>query len=218
MRHHGDASFAVISGDLTHHGEAQAYAMLRQLLDESTSSMPVHLMLGNHDSRSIFQQTMPGRAVTADGFVQQALRTPAGHFILLDTLDEGHPSGHLCEARLAWLDQQLTQARQTPAYLFMHHPPFSVGMDALDHCGLDNPEAFHAVLVRHGNVRHIFCGHVHRHISGSWRGIPYSTVKGTNHQTSLQLGSAPHANSAEPAGYSVILVESDTLTVHYQDI
>ena len=62
-----------------------------------------------------------------------------------------------------------------PIYLFLHHPPFKVGIGSLDDCMLLDPEPLGRLLLAHGNVRHIFYGHVHRPIFGSfgneWRGL-----------------------------------------------
>ncbi|MFC0227448.1 hypothetical protein [Serratia aquatilis] len=54
--------------------------------------------------------------------------------------------------------------------------------------------------------------------SGSWQGISFSTLRGTNHQVALDLkaeGKVP--GSHEPAQYGVVLVESEQITVHLHD-
>ncbi|CAM4171302.1 phosphodiesterase [Kerstersia similis] len=214
--HHGDANGIILTGDLTHRGEAAAYQALGLLLQEQR--LPVHLMLGNHDRRDMFRQCLPHHTHGTLSFLQYVLVHGQHRLLLLDTLDEGKSSGHLCPARLSWLQAQLEAAGSDPVYLFMHHPPFEVGMAPLDNCRLDNADALHAVLAAHGNVRHLFCGHVHRHISGCWRGLPFSTVKGSNHQTALRLGQATHAHSGEAPGYSVILADESSVVVHYQDV
>lgn len=214
--HHGDACCIIISGDLTHRGETEAYLELRTLL--AGQCLPVHLMLGNHDRRTAFRQVFPEYGDGAEPFMQRVIIQDRYHLLLLDTLDEGSASGHLCERRLSWLSAQLQAAGDNPVYLFMHHPPFDVGMAPLDNCRLDNPDALHALLAGHANVRHLFCGHVHRYISGTWRGLPFSTVKGCNHQTALGLGALPHEHSGEAPGYGVILISDESTVVHYQDV
>ncbi len=49
---HPDAAALVLLGDLTHHGELEAYAALRAVIEDVP--MPVIPMLGNHDRRDAF--------------------------------------------------------------------------------------------------------------------------------------------------------------------
>jgi len=67
-------------------------------------------------------------------------------------------------------------------------------------------------------VRHLFFGHVHRPISGSWHGVPFSTLRGTNHQVWLDFaakGDIP--GSHEPPAYGVVLINHETVVVHSHD-
>src|SRR5256885_8190549 len=45
--------------------------------------------------------------------------------------------------------------------------------------------------------RSLSFGHIHRPISGSWRGIPFSTLRGTNHQVALHLRSEEHTSELQ---------------------
>lgn len=211
-KNHADAELVVISGDLTNDGERAAYAALRERLAQF--SPPCRLMLGNHDDRALFLEMFP-EAVTERGFVQSVFDGSEGRLILLDTLDSGHVEGRLCAARLEWLDEMLREARG-PALLFMHHPPFRIHMPVLDEVRLADADAFHEVLSRHGNVGHIFAGHVHRPIAGSWRGIPVSTLRSTNHQTALDF-SQSWSLGHEPPAYAVIFIDADGVIVHFHD-
>jgi 3',5'-cyclic AMP phosphodiesterase CpdA len=89
-------------------------------------------------------------------------------------------------------------------------------MPVLDEVRLADADSFHAVLSRHGNVRHIFAGHVHRLIAGSWRGIPVSTLRSTNHQTALDF-SQSWSLGHEPPAYAVIFIDGDGVVVHFHD-
>ncbi|MBB6412738.1 phosphodiesterase [Mesorhizobium sangaii] len=210
---HADADLVVISGDLTNDGERSAYAALRESL--SGFGPPCRLMLGNHDDRALFLEMFP-QATTERGFVQSVVDSSEGRLILLDTLDSGHVEGKLCAARLDWLDERLQEGRDRPVFLFMHHPPFRIHIPELDRVMLADADALHEVLLRHGNVRHIFAGHVHRLIAGSWRGIPVSTLRSTNHQTALDLSQSWSLGHESPA-YAVILIDADGVIVHFHD-
>lgn len=212
-KNHADAELVVISGDLTNDGERAAYAALREKLARFVP--PCRLMLGNHDDRTLFLEMFPG-AATGNGFVQSVVDSREGRLILLDTLDSGHVEGRLCAARLEWLDERLQEAGNRPAFLFMHHPPFRIHIPELDRVRLADADALHAILLRHGNVRHIFAGHVHRLIAGSWRGIAVSTLRSTNHQTALDF-SQSWSLGHEPPAYAVIFIDADGVVVHFHD-
>lgn len=210
---HGDAAFVAITGDLTHWGEPGAYQALRAVL--APLSMPCHLVLGNHDERAAFRAVFPETPSDAEGFVQYAVETEAGVMLMLDSLTEGTHGGLLCEDRLAWLSEQVGRYRDRDLFLFVHHAPFDVGVPGMDRIRLLNAEQFWQAIAGHGRVRHLFYGHVHRPISGSWRGIPCSTLPGTSHQVQLQF-SHPTAvpGSYEPPAYGIVLVSPDAVVVH----
>jgi 3',5'-cyclic AMP phosphodiesterase CpdA len=212
-RHHADADLVVLSGDLANDGEPEAYMALRESLTALTP--PHHLMLGNHDDRAIFRDVFP-EADVEDGFVQAAVDTADGRLILLDTLDFGHVEGRLCAERLRWLDRRLGEAQGRPVFVFMHHPPFQLRMPVLDGIGLADPDLLHAVMAKHGNVRHIFAGHVHRLATGVWRGIPFSTLRGTNHQAALVFTALSPPASFEPPIYAIAFLDGEVV-VHFHE-
>lgn len=215
-RHHADAAFAIFTGDLAHLGQPKAYAALRSTL--ATLAMPRHLLLGNHDDRANFLAAFADSPRDANGFVQFAVDTPEGRFLCLDTNEPGVSWGWLCEKRLAWLAAELDRAGDMPVFLCMHHPPFPVQLKRMDEIALQEPERFTRVVAGRRNIRHLFFGHLHRPIGGSWRGIPFTTMRATSHQVALDFvtgGIVP--GSHEPPAYAVVFV-SDGLTVaHFHD-
>ncbi|MDH6233462.1 Icc protein [Mesorhizobium soli] len=210
---HADADLVVFSGDLSDRGEAIAYETLKRRL--ATLVPPHRLMIGNHDDRAVFLETFP-KAADENGFIQTHLDMPHGRVLLLDTVEQGQVEGRLCATRLEWLDERLGEAEGRPAYVFTHHPPFDIHMPTLDVLKLMDHAALYDVLTSHGTVRHIFSGHVHRPVGGSWRGIPVSTVRGTNHQSALVF-SGDYRTSMEPPAYAVIIVSEDSVVVHHHD-
>jgi 3',5'-cyclic AMP phosphodiesterase CpdA len=118
-------------------------------------------------------------------------------------------------ARAAWLARRLEEAGDRPVFLFMHHPPFDIGIPALDAIRLRDTTGFEAAIAGRDNIRHIFFGHVHRPVSGAWRGIPYSACLGLAHQVALDfetVGRVPYSD--HPPCYAVILLEEAQTTVH----
>lgn len=126
--------------------------------------------------------------------------------------------GVFCERRAAWLAGELASHAE-PVYLFMHHPPCAVGIAAMDSISLRDASWLRGALERHpGRIRHLFFGHLHRPLAGSWLGIPVSTLRGTNHQVALDLHAGPKIpGSHEPPQYAVVLAGNEQTIVHLHD-
>lgn len=211
-----DADFVLITGDLTHDGEPAAYEALKAALGQLT--MPYHLLLGNHDMRSAFRQIFPGTPVDENGFVQSVVETSSGALVLLDTLEAGTHEGHLCADRLAWLEQTLSSLSGEPVLLALHHPPLALAIPTMDTLALRQSREFGALLKQHGNIRHMFFGHVHRPVHGIWRGIPFSTLRGLNHQVAMHSNMQPGIpGSHEPPAYAVVSIDQDSIVINIHD-
>lgn len=209
---HSDAECCVITGDLTDRGEVDAYRALRESLAQL--HIPFHLLLGNHDHRDRFLEVFPESEQDSSGFVQYTRRTGIGDLLFLDTLDQGQGSGLYCERRREWLWQRLQESDGRPVYLFMHHPPFDIGITGLDAIRLMDPESFAAVTSDYSNIKHMFFGHVHRPVSGSWRGIPFSAIVSTNHQVGMDFKAPRLTYFGGDPGYNVVLLDQDVSVIH----
>lgn len=214
---HSDAAFVVLTGDLTHNGEPAGYEAGRAILAELP--MPLHVTIGNHDSRDAFRAAFPHVPVSENGFVQEAFDTPEGRFIVLDTHEPGRAEGRLCDQRLAWLEHAIRDS-SGPVFLCLHHPPFRVGLGRMDRIRLLDGDPLLAVLRLHpGRVRHLFVGHLHRILAGSWHGSAFSGVRGTNHQIALDFVPQDVAPvSFEAPGYGVVLVSPETVVAHFEEL
>ena len=207
------AAFAVFTGDLVRDGEPAAYARFRDMLDGLP--WPVHLLLGNHDDRGAFCDAFPGAGLDDAGFAQRAVQTPAGLCLMLDTHAPGRSEGELCAKRLGWLAARLAESAG-PVLLFLHHPPLPVGIPFMDGIALRDPDALWRTLAPHRErVRHIFHGHLHRPIAGSWRGLPISSLRGTAFAVRLdeQPGKAAVSREEAPC-YSLVRVLDGDVVVH----
>ncbi len=212
-RHRARLDMCLFTGDLAERGDQASYAVLREIL--GSLQLPYRLVLGNHDRRRAFTQVFPETPTDADGFVQHELDTDVGRFLFLDTLEEGQSPGVYCSRRRDWLAARLQAAGSRPVYLFMHHPPFNIGLPSLDRIKLEDPDRFAAVLQAHGNIRHLFFGHVHRPLSGSWRGIPFSALPSTNHQVATDYETVqPVPFCHQPPAYAHVELENDFTLVH----
>ncbi len=192
------------TGDLVESGTVEEYRHLRRLL--APLPMPVYLVPGNHDRRDGL------RAVFADhgylpprGFVQYVIEDGPLRLVGLDTSVPGQARGRLCPERLKWVDERLSEAPDRPTLVFMHHPPFPTGIAAMDALGLDEAEAFGAVVARHPQVEAVVCGHLHRPIHLRWRGTVVTTAPGPAHQVALDL---------RPAGGLALVLEPPAVLLH----
>lgn len=212
-----DAQALVITGDLTHYGHDDAYRHLRECLAPVT--MPIYPILGNHDHRIRFQKHFPEVARDDQGFVQYTTDFDGSLAIFLDTNEPGVSWGVFCEQRGAWLRRQLEQT-DSPVLIFMHHPFFPIGIRSMDAISLRETDAFLAAIAGHEHrIRHVFFGHIHRPIFGTIRGIPYSTLRGTNHQVALDLHGQQLdvLGTHEPPQYGVVRVDADQVLIHLED-
>ena len=177
---HADADLLAITGDLSDWGETADYERLRAML--AAVPMPVALCIGNHDNRAHFLTVFPEKQDRI-GFAQGVMDVAGYRCLMLDTLKPASHGGNYCAERRAWLEAEL-MAHPGPFLIFMHHNPMPVFLAPFDVIGLDEAEAFRALVARHaGKIRHVFFGHCHMPLSGSIGGVPVSSLRGTNHQS-----------------------------------
>lgn len=196
-----DAAFCILAGDLTDAGEIGAYDWLRHKLE--TLPFPVVPMLGNHDDREAFREIFD---ISGDpgGYIQSVRQLGDMRLVFLDTLDAGSGAGVLCRERLDWLKRQLGGGGDVS--LFMHHPPCDIGDPVLDPIKLSNADDLASLLLKHGNVRNIFFGHIHRTLFLSWNGISCASLD--------ELGSArPDATTAGPSVYGLLTPADEGLAL-----
>lgn len=158
--------FAILSGDLTDRGDVESYRLLQDLLADFP--LPVHLALGNHDSRRGFDAVFGA----GDGPYHHA--TPAGalHLITLDTSVPGRVNGALDAGQLAWLEAELGAHPDRPKLIVLHHPPRLDPM-ALPWSTLDAASTASLGAVLDGRpIAGLLSGHVHMNRMTLWQGAP----------------------------------------------
>ncbi len=217
-RTQSDADLLIITGDLTHYGDAESYVMLRSILAGLT--IPVKILVGNHDNRENFVKAFPEAETDKNGFVQFVTHLGGYKLIGLDSMNspriEGtrNGAGYLGAARLEFLAEALAHQRDVPSLLFMHHPAFKVGFPGMDAIPLMDPDAFHEIIKDH-DVRMIIFGHIHRSISVSWRGINATGYRSLVDQMPFDLVTVDSSLATdEPPSYGVLLLDGDTVLAH----
>jgi 3',5'-cyclic AMP phosphodiesterase CpdA len=202
----------VITGDLTERGEPAEYDNLVRLL--APLDIPLLACPGNHDDPAALRAALArlprfGAEWAKYGTHDQVQDLGALRLVGLDSTVPGAPHGEIRDQQLAWLDSRLGEAAfiGVPVVLFLHHPPFHTGIVHMDQMALLDAEGLGTVLDRHqGRVIRLLCGHVHRHITTQWRGVPAVIAPSPAHAVTLDLD--PHA----PATFTL---EPPALLLHH---
>lgn len=221
LKAHPDAAALILMGDLTHNGLKAEYDVLLDILRDVP--VPVIPMLGNHDRRDAFLDVFSHIDTDENGFVQHAADLPGHRIITLDTLDgppfdNDHHEGRLCQDRMAWLARAMAGAGDRTPLVFMHHPPFDTGIVGMDRIKLVDGDSVLALIAARRRA-HLFCGHVHRTISGSTHGVPWTIFKSPCHQGVIDLETDNASLSIdEPGAYGVLLLPPYGVIAHSEDV
>jgi len=187
----------VLSGDLVNDGGVAEYRWLRTRLE--ACGLPWRAMPGNHDRRDALRTVFGDQGFAGGELCCQRFDMGAGTLLLLDSVIEGEEGGEVAAAQLAWLDAACPDDR--PVLLFMHHPPFAIGVEAMDAIGCRGGERLAAWLATRPQVEAVLCGHVHRFAVSRFAGRPAITAPSPAHQIALDLRpGAPLAYTDEPGG------------------
>ncbi len=215
-RDHADAVGVFITGDLTHFGEEGAFQALRAELERLT--VPYYLLIGNHDVRATLHSVFPELPQDDNGQLQYEVAIESGVCLLMDSVVDGSTAGAYDEDRLEWLKEKLAVHANNDVFLFLHHPPFDIGIPGMDQLRLlEGDDSLARVLRRHERIRHLFFGHVHRPVAGSWNGISVSSLFGTNHQIALTLNETEGVfGTREQPQMGVVLIGENSVIVHMQ--
>jgi Icc protein len=213
----GRPDAVLVSGDLADHGSDAEYEVVRELLAPLRAQ--VHVVAGNHDDRAVLRRhfDLPG----TDGEpVQYSTDLGPLRLVVIDTTIPGEDPGALDSDRLEWLDAELAAAQDAPTIVAMHHPPILTGSPVWDDLGLPDADraALRAVITRHGQVRRIVAGHVHRTMTGEMAGTPVLTVPSTYVQARLNFDSQELELTPGPAGFGVHVVVDGELTSHVEPV
>ena len=211
----------VLTGDLTDHGDADSFEKTAALLE--AVPCPILPMVGNHDSREGLLHAFPDTP-TEGGFVHYVHEQDGLLLVMLDTLEPGRHGGAFCTARRDWLRGQLNARPNTPTLIFMHHPPVVSGVDWMDPAPDEEWIAnFAAAIDGHDQILAIHCGHLHRPLHTSFRGVPLGVTPSVAPLVSLDLRPIDPTRAdnrdlitTEPATYALHRWDGESLVTHYE--
>jgi Icc protein len=204
-------AFVVISGDLTQDGDVEDYKFLRQLIDEeqATLGVPVHLALGNHDSRPFFREGYlneePSEESYYYSFMHEGLRV-----IMLNTQVPGAHGGRLDEEQLVWLKDELAAPAPSGTIVVLHHPVVETPSEQMDSHLLDNPQDL-ANVIAGTDVIGLLSGHIHFNSIGLFHSIP--SAAGTGVAFGLDPTTKESMKFIDNSGYNLVLVKEGKMIV-----
>lgn len=166
------------TGDMAHNGDGEKYRLALGILKKLKK--PLFICAGNRDERSLLAaQFASGHRLMPDApYVQYAVDDFPVRLIALDTLSAQSNQGDFCPERADNLRRILATDVLKPTVVFMHHPPFEITESKYprQYEQWESAERLAGVLKDNSQVVRGFCGHSHRHATGTVAGIPFSTA------------------------------------------
>jgi len=152
-------------------GEIAEYNRVLELVTPlRAAGMPVHMGLGNHDSRANFWTALPKddrRVNSIDDRQILMLEFPQADWIMLDSLQKTSTTpGELGPAQIGWLTRELDARKDRRVIVLVHHQPNEALKpgDAVMPEGLNDTQALLDVLIPRRQVKALLYGHTH-----TWR-------------------------------------------------
>ena len=153
------------TGDIVHDSSEDAYRRFKQRFERL--GVPTLVIPGNHDEPELLSRVMQG------GWARRVDHLLIGgwQFIMLDSTAAGRDGGHLAAGELEVLERQLQAHPHHHTVICMHHHPVVVGSRWIDTIGVDNADAFFAIVDRFPQVRAIVWGHIHQDFYAERNGV-----------------------------------------------
>lgn len=197
----------LLTGDLSHDGTPEDYAILRETLDRILGGIPWIALPGNHDSREAFQAEIQARRTDVRG---DAVDWIGGLRVI--SLDSGMGiAGVLSESQTRWLREVLSSPSENGTLLALHHPmiPDQEGLGTMK---MDNELPN---LIAKSDVIGILCGHTHRNYTGTFAGKPYVTADSLSY---VMEEAGPNTCLKAVSAYNRVVFGEGTFSVQVQHL
>lgn len=214
----------VLSGDLTDHGDEESFIKIAALLEEVPC--PILPLVGNHDTRDELLAAFPS-CPSNDGFIQYVHERDGLAIVCLDTYEPGRHGGAFCDRRRDWLRARLNELSDKPVLIFMHHPPVVSGIDWMDPVMSEGwiRNLADAVEGHQHHIEAMHCGHLHRPLASSFRGIPINVTPSVAPLVAMDLRAIDPAKAdnrdlitTEPPVYALHRWDGTNLVTHYETV
>ena len=152
-----------ITGDIARlTGKVEDYVVVKECVDQLTTTAPVYMALGNHDHRKNFNAafaSLPGEMASVKGKHVTVVNSGPMRMIFLDSLNiTNNVAGLLGHAQRKWLDKYLKESDKRPTIILLHHT-FGESDSGL----LDDLRFFKVILPQR-QVKAVFYGHSHGYV------------------------------------------------------
>lgn len=173
----------LINGDLAYQkGLEEDYATFGKIIEPMRALAPVHLTLGNHDSRENFWNAFPHDTLKEKSVPQRNVgmfgADHANWFLLDSLLLTNSAPGELGARQLKWLEHELNLHFHRPAIIVLHHNPQFGAVTT----GLRDTGELMALLARKSQVKAVVYGHSHDwHVTTHESGIHLVNLPATSY-------------------------------------
>jgi Icc protein len=200
----------LVSGDLTDDGAVAGYGVARKLL--ARLELPLHVLAGNHDDRGRLRDAFGLPGVGGEP-INYSVDVGRLRLVAFDSVVPGQDPGRYDPERLRWLDLELEAASDRPTLLALHHPPLATGNPAWDAINLEpgQRELLAEVVGRHGQLRAIVGGHLHRTAASALAGCPVLSVPSTYLQARPDFD-ADDVEFVDPPGFAIHVLRNGELS------
>jgi Icc protein len=165
------------TGDSVHHGIAEEYAHLREILAELKA--PLFLTPGNRDRHAALRAAFNDVSYLPrnSDLLHYVVEDYPVRLVALDSVAAGERKGVFCAERREWLEKTLAREPDRPTILFIHHPPFDIAEHYQNgYLRPQDAEDLAALVSRHTQVERLLCGHVHCLHREPWGGTVATTM------------------------------------------
>ena len=201
------------AGDLVDLGEADAYDMLRELVEPFAERLGARLLwvMGNHDDRGAFRARLLGASSDDPTAPYDRVDELDGlRVVTLDSSVPGHHHGEVSDAQLAWLRDVLATPAPLGTVLAMHHPPVPSVLPLASSVELRDQRRLADVL-RGTDVRAIIAGHLHYSTFATFAGIPVSVASSTCYAQDLTVPVGGTRPQDAAQAYNLVHVYDETI-------
>ena len=201
----------VFTGDLADHGEPDAYARLRDIVDPFAERLGAEVIwcMGNHDERRAFRAALLDESPTAEP-IDRVHDISGLRVIVLDSTVPGYHHGRLSEQQLGWLADVLATPAPHGSILALHHPPVPSVQDLAVLVELRG-QAQLAEVLSGTDVRAILGGHLHYSTSATFAGIPVSVASATCYTQDLTVAARGTRAQDGAQAFNLVHVYEDTV-------
>ena len=159
----------LLTGDLAHDGEYEAYQHLKELIDET--EIPAYWLPGNHDNFGLMKSTLKSEYLKPEKLIYHG----EWCFILLNSCLETaqYGEGTFAQTELDWLATTLQENQDKPTAIAFHHHPVNTGIYWMEQMSVLNKADFHEIIADHPQVKLICFGHIHHQIEVMHNGVQF---------------------------------------------